>query len=321
MARLINVCGLPGSGKTTVARRIARATPGMVRLCPDDWMRTAGISLWDEAARATIEAAQWTLAQQLLLAGTDVAVEWGTWSRSERDMLRDWCQAHDVAVSLVHLDVPIDELQRRLTERNQRAGEATLTPALIEEWMAGPWQPPSADEVAQYDPYDLPPASWSSRAWRTADIPFLWDVLYLSIHVREGYDPPPRSILDDPDLAHYLRDFGRHDGDDAQIVEDEAGTRLAAAFCRRTPADDPGWGHVSPDIPELGMAVVANRRAMGIGRLVLVGLLERQPTMSLSVDLENDVARRLYESLGFEWVADEGTAATMLRRGSPPARG
>jgi hypothetical protein len=63
----------------------------------------------------------------------------------------------------------------------------------------------------------LPPG-WISRRWRTDDIPFLWEVLYLSIHVGEGYDPPPRSILDDHDLAHYLRDFGRHEGDDAQIV-------------------------------------------------------------------------------------------------------
>jgi len=321
MARLINVCGLPGAGKTTIARRIARAAPGAVRLCPDEWMRASGISLWDEAARATIEAGQWTLAQQLLLAGTDVVIEWGTWSRRERDTLVEWCRAHDVASSLVHLEVPTDELVRRLTLRNQFAGEAEITRGMIEEWIAGPWEPPTAEEVAEYDSYDLPRPGWISRPWRTDDIPFLWDVLFLSIHVREGFDPPPRSILDDHDLAHYLRDFGRHQGDDAQIVEDEQGMRLAAAFARRTPADDPGWGHVSPDIPELGMAVVATHRGQGIGRLVLEGLLQRHPTMSLSVDLENEVARRLYESLGFEWVADEGTAATMLRRGSPPARG
>ena len=35
-----------------------------------------------------------------------------------------------------------------------------------------------------------------------------------------------------------------------EVVVDDAGTRLAAAFCRCTPADDPGWGHVSPDVPE-----------------------------------------------------------------------
>jgi predicted kinase/ribosomal protein S18 acetylase RimI-like enzyme len=320
MARLINLCGLPGSGKTTVASRIARAAPGTVRMCTDDWMRAAAISLWDEAARATIEAGQWVLAQQLLLGGADVVIEWGTWAREERELLRTWCRANDVAVSLVHLDVPFDELRRRLAVRNTRDGEVTLQPELLEEWTAGPWQPPTPDELALYDSYELPAPGWVSRPWRTDDIAFLWDVLYLSIHVREGYDPPPRSILDDHDLAHYLRDFGRYPGDDAQIVEDHAGTRLAAAFSRHTTAHDPGWGHVSPDIPELGMAVVASHRGRGIGRLVLEGLLQRRPTMSLSVDLENSVARRLYESLGFEWVADEGTAATMLRRGAPPAR-
>jgi predicted kinase/ribosomal protein S18 acetylase RimI-like enzyme len=311
MSRLMIVCGMTGSGKTTIARRLASS--GAVRMCPDEWMRTAGIDLWDADTRAIIEAQQWSLTQHLLRRGTDVVVEWGTWAKDERDNLRDWCRAHDVLVSLVYLDVDADEIRRRLAMRNLLADETPIPLHMIDEWIAGPWQPPTPDEVATYDPYGLPPPPVISRPWRTDDIPFLWDVLYLSIHVREGFDPPPRSILDDHALAHYLRDFGRFPGDDAQVVTDDAGTRLAAAFSRCSTADDPGWGHVSPDIPELGMAVVPTHRGLGIGRLVLTGLLERQPTMSLSVDLENGVARRLYESLGFEWVADEGTAATMLR--------
>jgi predicted kinase/ribosomal protein S18 acetylase RimI-like enzyme len=312
MARLIILCGLPGSGKTTAASRIARTTD-VVRLCPDDWMTAAGIDLWDQSVRATIEAGQWTLAQQLLLDGTDVAVEWGTWARAERDDLREWCRTHDVDVSLLFLDVPADELRRRLEARNSQSGQAVIPSHMIDEWIAGPWQPPSPEELSLFDPFELPGPSWISRPWRVDDIPFLWEVLHLSIHVREGRDPPPFDIVDDHDLAHYLRDFGRRPGDDAQIVEDEQGTRLAAAFARCTTADDPGYGHVSPDIPELGMAVVASHRGLGIGREVLVGLLERHPVMSLSVDLENTVARRLYESLGFEWVTAERTAATMLR--------
>jgi ribosomal protein S18 acetylase RimI-like enzyme len=60
--------------------------------------------------------------------------------------------------------------------------------------------------------------------------------------------------------------------------------------------------------------VLAAHRGRGLGRLVLEHLLERHPVMSLSVDLDNAAARHLYASMGFEWVADEGTAATMLRR-------
>jgi ribosomal protein S18 acetylase RimI-like enzyme len=156
------------------------------------------------------------------------------------------------------------------------------------------------------------PRAIEYRPWQPDDVPFLRDMLYDSIHVRDGQQPPPRSILDEPALAHYLVDFGSDPGDDAHVALDETGRRVGAAFCRRMDADDPGWGFVAADIPEVGMAVVGDRRGQGIGRRLLVELLERHPVMSLSVDKDNVRAIGLYESLGFTTVAEEGTAFTML---------
>jgi predicted kinase len=59
-ARLIIVCGLPGSGKTTRAK-LLEARHGAVRLSADDWMDDLGLNLWDEGSRARIEALQWKL--------------------------------------------------------------------------------------------------------------------------------------------------------------------------------------------------------------------------------------------------------------------
>jgi predicted kinase len=63
--RLIIVCGLPGAGKTTLAKSLESRLRA-VRLSPDEWMDTLDINLWDEPRRAKIEELQWTLAQQLL---------------------------------------------------------------------------------------------------------------------------------------------------------------------------------------------------------------------------------------------------------------
>lgn len=55
--KLIIVCGLPGSGKTTHAKALEE-TLGAVRLCPDEWMQALSLGLQDEDKRAQIEALQ-----------------------------------------------------------------------------------------------------------------------------------------------------------------------------------------------------------------------------------------------------------------------
>ena len=88
IGRLVVLTGLPGSGKTTVAIRLAGSLPAC-RMCPDDWMMAAGIDLWDDASRARIEAFQLDLSLELLRAGHNVVIEWGVWAREERDALRN----------------------------------------------------------------------------------------------------------------------------------------------------------------------------------------------------------------------------------------
>lgn len=151
------------------------------------------------------------------------------------------------------------------------------------------------------------------RPWGPDDEPFLWEMLYRAIHVPPGHAPPPRSILDEHKIAHHLTEFGAREGDDAVIACD-GGAQVGAAFCRRFSEADPSYGFVSADVPEVGIAVVTGFQGKGIGRSMLDYLLERYPTMSLSVDSDNHRARTLYESLGFVEAHLDGTSVTMIRR-------
>jgi len=146
-ARLIVVCGLPGAGKTTLARAIEKRTGG-IRFCPDEWMDAMGIDLWDEARRGKVEALQWKVAQALLAAGATAIVEWGTWGRSERDALRLRARELGAAVELHYVTAPVDVLferiQRRGSENPPIARDALL------QWVEV-FEEPTDEEMALFD--------------------------------------------------------------------------------------------------------------------------------------------------------------------------
>jgi predicted kinase len=145
--RLMIVCGLPGSGKTTYARQI-EARFSAIRFCPDEWMSALSVAIWDERMRARIEALQWQFAQQLLALGGAVIIEWGTWARSERDALRLRARELGALVELHYVTGSVDVLFERLQQRG------TENPAIQRDELlrwARSFQVPTDEEKALFD--------------------------------------------------------------------------------------------------------------------------------------------------------------------------
>src|ERR1035437_7573067 len=147
--RLVLLCGLPASGKTTLAREIADAY-GAVRLNPDEWELALGIEPFDAEFQVKLEGEFSRLTERLLALGTSVILEWGFWARSERDEKRDLGRSLGAAVELRFLDVPYDELVRRVVGRHAQGGLA-ITESHMKEYR-GIFQPPTDDELSLYDP-------------------------------------------------------------------------------------------------------------------------------------------------------------------------
>jgi len=145
--RLIIVCGLPGSGKTTHAKQL-QAELRAIRLCPDEWMDALSLDVWDEVRREKIESLQWQLGQQLLGLGLTAIIEWGTWGRSERDALRLQARGLGAAVELHYLSAPINVLLDRVQSRGLE--NPPIRREQLLQW-ADTFQTPTAEELALFD--------------------------------------------------------------------------------------------------------------------------------------------------------------------------
>lgn len=131
----------------------------------------------------------------------------------------------------------------------------------------------------------------------------LKDFLYEAIFIPEGVEPPPRDIVEKPELRVYTDDFGSRRGDNCLVAE--AGGRVVGAVWTRIMDD---YGHVDDDTPSFAISLYREYRGQGIGTGLMqemLSLLRSQgfKRASLAVQKAN-YAVRLYEKVGFS-VTDE----------------
>jgi len=137
------------------------------------------------------------------------------------------------------------------------------------------------------------------------DEPFLFEMLFQSLFIEEGQKPFSREVLSKPNIARYVKDWGRA-GDLGFIAEiTESGKKIGATWCRLAVGEDRGFAYIDDETPELGIAVLPEYRVKGIGTKLLENLLtaarKKYPAISLSVS-PNNPAIRLYKKFGFETV-------------------
>jgi predicted kinase len=149
------LCGLPGSGKTTVAKRLEHQAPAL-RLTPDEWMcplygesicEPDALDRWN-ICHERIESIQWELAERSLSLGVNVVLDFGVWAREERDYFRTRASAVGARSELIFFDEPLDVLKERVKARNLATGSATylISDTELDHWW-GLFQRPAEDEL------------------------------------------------------------------------------------------------------------------------------------------------------------------------------
>lgn len=141
------------------------------------------------------------------------------------------------------------------------------------------------------------------RKMRKEEYPMLKTFLYEAVYIPDGVSPPPKSIVELPELKIYIEGFGDKEDDIAFVAE--ADRKVVGAVWVRIMDD---YGHIDNKTPSFAISLYNEYRGIGIG----TNLMERMISYlkcngykkcSLSVQKKN-FAFDLYKKLGFK-VADE----------------
>lgn len=159
--------GLPGTGKTTAARRI-EAERSALRLTKDEWVKALYGHANPPAAQSVIEGRLVDIGLRALELGIDVVIDFGLWSRDERSALRHAAAERGAVVDMRYLEADAVEQRTRLHRRQAHEPHTTwpMSDAELGRWAAM-FDVPTPGELDGSEPLDDPPAGFATwDEWR-----------------------------------------------------------------------------------------------------------------------------------------------------------
>jgi predicted kinase len=159
--------GLPGTGKTTAARRL-EVEHDALRLTKDEWVKALYGQDNPPSAQDVIEGRLIEIGLRVLGLGTNVVIDYGLWGRDERSALRQAAADLGAVVEMHYFQLPRAEQRRRLEQRLADASHTTwhMSEEELDAWAAS-IEVPTAGELDGSEPVDPPPpgfATWDD--WR-----------------------------------------------------------------------------------------------------------------------------------------------------------
>lgn len=166
--------GLPGTGKTTAARRIETRHQAL-RLTKDEWIKALYGAENPAAASDVIEGRLIRIALRALELGTNVVIDYGLWSRDERSALRHAAAEVGAAVVICYFELTPAEQRERIDKRWADAAHETwpMSEQELTAWAAK-FDVPTAGELDGTEAVGDPPdgfatwSDWADHRWPAA---------------------------------------------------------------------------------------------------------------------------------------------------------
>ena len=120
MAKVIMTCGRICCGKSTYARKLQEDGNAVILSIDEITLALFPDGAGEMHDTYVFRAEQYllSLSLQILRGGTDVILDWGLWTRAQRERLRAFYTGHGIENELHYLRISPEEWERRIRKRN-----------------------------------------------------------------------------------------------------------------------------------------------------------------------------------------------------------
>ena len=147
MAKIVALCGKLCAGKSTLARKL-RDELNAVILNSDEL--TLALPFDHDETYPVIKPYLWRKATEIVRAGANVVLDFGFWSRADRDEAKAFFAEAGVELEWRYVSVTDEEWKRNIAARNEKVRSGKENSYFVDEGLAQKclklFEEPQADE-------------------------------------------------------------------------------------------------------------------------------------------------------------------------------
>lgn len=127
MPKAILTCGKVCSGKTTLAKKLKAERNAVILSCDELMLSLFDEQLGEKHNETVRKSEEYLLKKSLeiLECGIDVILDWGFWTKSERQQVRDFYNSHGFDIEWHFVNVSDEQQKRNILKRNSQRDENT----------------------------------------------------------------------------------------------------------------------------------------------------------------------------------------------------
>ena len=154
MARAIFTCGKICCGKTTYAKQICKKENAVLLSVDEMMLALFGQHAGEKHDEYVVKIKKYLLEKsvEFIACGTNTVLDWGLWSKKERDQIKQYYTDKEIPCEIHYLDVNDEIWMQRIITRNKAISEGNSNAYFIDNnlimKLENAFEKPDREEVA-----------------------------------------------------------------------------------------------------------------------------------------------------------------------------